>query len=223
MEIGSDARFAECLSYIGGKFGSPVRKTGDRFKLTLPNNTDKLKLFDAITYQIVTKMKTHYIEQNIQIKNPILIKVLSHYDKKTDLIIAASLVQITPVMLLDGLFDFRLTRLKKRWDEVISLVNDNVKNLICKGLFDELLRFLIQNMDYKINEAHIIVEGSTVLVCNDKLVPFANLDTDIINALIDVAPRQVFIHMDTNLEKSLIVKNIETIFPNCVTIQYANN
>ena len=113
--------------------------------------------------------------------------------------------------------------MKKRWDEVIALVNDNAQNLICKGLFDELLRFLIQNMDHKTNEAHIIMDGGTVTVCNDKLVPFKNdSNADVIHMLIDVAPRRVFIHQNANLEKKL-VRNIENIFCDCVTIDYANN
>ena len=42
---------------------------------------------------------------------------------------------------------------------------------------------------------------------------------DIINALIEIAPRQIFIHTDTNLARD-VIERIETLFPNCVCIEY---
>lgn len=221
MEISTDDRFRESLQYIATKFHKPVKKVGDRYQLTLPNTIDKYKYFDAIIYQIVTTMKSQYIAAKIKIKHETLIKILANYDKKTDIVIATALISITPVMLLDGIFDFRISKLKLRWDEVIQLVNDNYVKLAQKELFDDLLRFLIQNMDYKTKEAHVMAINQKATVCNGKLEPFKQPDADIINTLIDVAPRQIFIHIDPHLETALIQK-IATLFPNCVCIEYGS-
>jgi hypothetical protein len=97
-------------------------------------------------------------------------------------------------------------------------------NLLSKSMFNELLRFLISNLDPKISEAHIIKNDNKIVICNAELTPFDDTAVDtsaqIINALIDILPKTIFIHDNgNNIEKKLI-KNIEQIFPNCVYISY---
>lgn len=219
MEISTDERFVTCLRHIADKFHLPVKRTGERYKLVLPLTVDHDQYLDLIVHQIVTTMKGQYIHQKIKIKNETLIRILVNYDKKTDIIIATTLIKITPVILLDAVFDFGINKLKTRWNEVIQLVNENHHKLAQKELFNELIRFLIMNMDHKAKEAHVIYMDKRAKVCNSKLEPYKQTDTNIINTLIDIAPKQIFIHVDQNLETNLI-KQIQTIFPNCVCIEY---
>lgn len=219
MEISTDERFVESLRYISRKFNLPVKRVGERYKVVLPLNVDQDKYLDLIVHQIVTTMKGNYIKDKIKIKDETLIRILVNYDKKTDIIIATALIKITPIILLDAVFDFGISRLKMRWDEVIQLVNENHVKLTQKELFNELLRFLILNMDHKTKEAHIIYMDQTAKVCNSRLEPYKQTDTNIINTLIDIAPKQIFIHVDQNLETTL-VKKIQSLFPNCVCIEY---
>ena len=219
MEISTDERFVASLRYIARKFNLPVKKNGERYKLVLPLTIDQDQYLDQIVHQIVTTMKGQYIHDKIKIKNETLIRILVNYDKKTDIIIATTLIKITPVMLLDAVFDFSISKLKSRWDEVIQLVNENHHKLAQRELFNELLRFLILNMDHKTKEAHVIYMDKRTKVCNAKLEPYKQTDNNIINTLIDIAPQQIFIHVDQNLETNL-VKKIQTIFPNCVCIDY---
>ena len=74
-------------------------------------------------------------------------------------------------------------------------------------------------MDYRIPEAHVMVINDHTAICDQKLQPLPHIDEDIINALIEVAPRQIFIHTDTNLASD-VVERIEMLFPNCVCIEY---
>ena len=219
MEISTDERFLSCLEHLAGKFHARIQHIDDRHVLYLNARIDRYKLFDSIVNQIVTTMKAFYLQSKIRIKNTTLIKVLINYDKKSDTVIAGSLFQLSPKILLDSIYDFALTRLKCRWDEVIQLVNENYIQLTQTVLFNELLRFLILNMDYRIPEAHVMVIDHQPTICDQKLQPLPQIDEDIINALIEVAPRQIFIHTDTNLAND-IVERIETLFPNCVCIEY---
>jgi hypothetical protein len=146
MEISSDTRFIDCLSHLADKFGVKITAQNSRIVLKLPKSIDADKLLGAVATQIITTMKSYYIQRHISLKDPRLIEILSRYDNKTDLIIASALLEITPKMLLDSIYDFRLTALKKRWDEVVSLVNDNAKHLACKSVYDDFLRFLIENI-----------------------------------------------------------------------------
>ena len=219
MEISTDERFIVCIKHLMQKFHGRLKQHYNRYVLTLPSNVDRYRLFDSITNQIVTTMKTYYLHKKIRIKNDTLIKVLINYDKKSDTVIAGSLFQLTPQLLLDSVYDFALDRLKCRWDEVIQLVNENYLQLTQTILFDELLRFLILNMDCRIPEAHVMVINNQPTICDQKLKPLFRIDGDIINALIEVAPKQVFIHNDKALSHD-VIERIEKLFPNCVCIEY---
>lgn len=219
MEISTDERFLSCLEHLAQKFHGQINHADERYILNLNAQINRYQLFDSIVNQIVTTMKAHYLQSKIRIKNKTLIKVLINYDKKSDTVIAGSLFQLSPKILLDSIYDFSLSRLKYRWDEVIQLVNENYLQLTQTVLFNELLRFLILNMDYRMPEAHVMVIDHQATICDQKLQPLPQNDEDIINALIEFAPRQIFIHTDTNLARE-IVERIETLFPNCVCIEY---
>lgn len=219
MEISTDERFLPCLEHLAQKFRGKIKHVNQRYILKLNNNIDRYQLFDSINNQIVTTMKAKYLQDRIFIKNKTLIKVLINYDKKSDTVIAGSIFQLSPRLLLDSVYDFSLNRLKCRWDEVIQLVNENRVHLTQTILFNELLRFLILNMDYRIPEAHVMVIDDHTTICDQKLQPLPQIDEDIVNALIEVAPRQIFIHTDNNLDRD-VIERIENLFPNCVCIEY---
>ncbi len=219
MKISTDERFLFCLKYLAEKFNSKLTQSNNRYVLNLKSNINQFRLFDCIVSQIVTTMKSFYLLSKLKIKNKTLIKILLNYDKKADTIIAGTLFKITNEILLDSLYDFGLSKLKIRWDEVIQLVNENYVHLSQKVLFDELLRFLILHMDYRLPEAHILAINHKATICDQKLQPLPQNDEDIVNALIEVAPRQIFIHTSSDLTKE-IVERIETLFPNCVCIEY---
>ncbi|MCQ2382448.1 MAG: hypothetical protein MJ060_01215 [Clostridia bacterium] len=219
MEISTDERFVSCLEHLAHKFRGQIKTVNNRHVLTLGSHIDRYQLFDSIIHQIVTTMKAQYLRNKIKIKNDTLIKVLINYDKKSDTVIAGSLFQLSPQLLLDSVYDFAITRLKCRWDEVIQLVNENHIQLTQTVLFNELLRFLILNMDYRIPEAHVMVIDHQTTICDQKLQPLPQIDEDIINALIEIAPRQIFIHNDTDLATD-VIERIEALFPNCVCIEY---
>ena len=219
MEISTDERFLTCLEHLSHKFHGAVKLVDNRYVLQLHRRFNHYQLFDSIVNQIVTTMKATYLRSKIKIKNNTLIKVLINYDKKSDTVIAGSLFQLAPKLLLDSIYDFCLTRLKYRWNEVIQLVNENYLQLTQKVMFDELLRFLILNMDCRIPEAHVMMINHHPTICDQKLQPLPAGDDDIINALIEVAPRQIFIHTDQDLSHE-IINQIETLFPNCVCIEY---
>lgn len=219
MKISTDERFYTCLQHLAKKFGGQITNNQDRYFLQLKGRINKYQLFDSIVNQIVTNMKAFYLNQKLKIKNKTLVKVLINYDKKSDTVIAGSLLSITPTILLDSIYDFCLTRLKCRWNEVIQLVNENYIQLTQKVLFNELLRFLIVNMDCRMPEAHVMVINHQTTICDQKLQPIPRNEEDIINALIDFAPRQIYIHNDRELTKD-VIEQIETLFPNCVCIEY---
>ncbi|MDR1917956.1 MAG: putative sporulation protein YtxC [Christensenellaceae bacterium] len=234
FEISTDARFEKALTFIKQKIKNEkhlskiIRKKERTYLIITANKNIVPDLHSAITQVVITTMKNYYLTTHTSIPNipsinrEAFIRALSLYDEKTDTIIAGAMVKITPRILLDGLYDFALAPLRKRWSEVAKLVNENMLNLLSKSMFDELLRFLISNLDHKINEAHIIKNNKKIMICNDELTPFdiavGNSDMNIINALIDISPKTIFIHANGNDIEKKLIKSIEQIFPRCVTI-----
>lgn len=220
MEISTDERFLECLRYLAAKLKQPLQKVSDRYLLLVPPTIDTYYLTDLLVYQIVTTMKARYLQDKIKINRTLLIKILVNYDKKTDMVIATALLKLGSVLLLDALYDFGISKLKYRWDEVAQLVNENRAQLTQKPLYDELLRFLILNMDHKMKEAHVMVVNDCPAVCNSKLEPIKTDQTNVLDALVEAAPRQIFIHIDQNMAPET-VKEIQQLFPNCICIEYS--
>jgi hypothetical protein len=97
---------------------------------------------NALTAVITGTMKRHYIKSHLYIQNDALIKALAKFDTDTDETMAFSLIKITPQILLDSYYYFRLFPLLTHWNEVIALVNDNAKYLCSKPIFNEFLTFL---------------------------------------------------------------------------------
>jgi hypothetical protein len=236
MEISTDERFAFVLPIIKQKIkasqktAARITKTKNRSILRIDPTADGDDiLFGILCKIIVTELKIYYIRTHARIPNmntinsAAFIKALATYDAKTDMIIASAIVKITPHIHLDSLYDFRLSPLHKRWADVTALINDNINNLTCPSMFNELLRFLIANLEYKNKEAHIVKNGRRIQICDDNLTPFENTAFDnigIISALIDISPKTVFIHSGNNEIDYTLIKNIEAIFPNCVRINY---
>lgn len=218
MQISTDERFVACLTHLAAKFHRTVRRQQNRTVLNLPDTIDQDQLADAIVHQIVTRMKATYLHDQIKIKSDLLIRVLVNYDQHTDILIATSLIKITPLMLLDSIYDFALQRLKCRWHEVAQLVNDNHVQLTQKQVFDDLLRFLIVNMDCRMKEAHVRLINRLPTVCNSNLEPIKTNSDNIINTLIDMAPQRIYIHAEQGMQAQ-IIQEIEHLFPNCICIE----
>ena len=150
---------------------------------------------------IISDAKCHYIKSNMRLIIPdelnrhAFIHALCSFDKETDFLIAKSLIVLTPHFALDSFYDFRIQPLKKRWQEVCHLANDNQAYLICPRTFCELLRFLISNIDPKCDEFHVRNDGST--------------DVAIVTKLIDLAPRKIIVHKDCNAH---LTNRLKTLF-----------
>lgn len=137
MQVISE-RFADSLEYITARGGT----------------------VDAISDIIVTDCKASYI--NERVKLPIrdsvgrgaFVSALLAFDRDTDKVIATSILKQhkTNVLYLDSFFDFALSGLKSRWDEVCLLANENACYLSVQKTFTELLQFLISNIDCQMDD-----------------------------------------------------------------------
>ena len=226
-EISSDERFAGSLRYIVRRLAGAGTiceiARGERMTVLVRSKVDITGvLIDALADIIITDCKAYYIDENIKL--PIrdrlsacaFVSVLSAFDRDTDKVIAKTLVRLTGRLHLDSLYEFGLYLLKSRWDEVIQLANENICYLVCQKTFMELLHFLLSNVDQRSEEAHIVQNGERMEVLGGGLKPIENVyineslpdDIQIVNKLVAIAPKKIFLHIpNTKLQDS-----IQTIF-----------
>ena len=160
-------------------------------------------LVNQLARLLITDAKSLYIQNNMRLVIPdevnrqAFVHALSSFDKETDLLIAKSLLVLTPHFALDSFYDFRVQPLKKRWQEVVHLANDNQAYLVCPRTFCELLRFLISNIDSQCDEVHIKEQ-----ICD------VNGMSKIITRLIDLAPRKIVVHEGCNAQLATKIKTL---------------
>jgi len=232
LTITSDDRFMRGLTHIANHLeramcnepsvGISFKSQSDRvcLEVKIADQTVERRVFATLQTQlaklIISDAKSHYIQSNMRLVIPdevnrhAFIRALSSFDKETDFLIAKSLIVLTPHFALDSFYDFRITPLKKRWQEVCHLANDNQAYLICPRTFCELLRFLISNLDPLCEEAHIT--GDKIMLKNQYIPLEASAmpqDAKVVTRLIDLAPRKIVVHRDCN---AALTSKIQTLF-----------
>lgn len=189
-------------------------------------------LVNAIADIVVTDCKAYYITTRTKLPmqdalcKHAFIKALSEFDSNADKLIAKSLLRLTPTFLLDSYYEFMLDVLKKRWQEVINLANENVCYLVCDKTFAELLRFLISNIESRSDEVHLFNRAEKIEVLSGALKPFNNIyinedlpaDIQVVSKLISIAPKKIFLHQEKTPFEVALVKNIQNLFGGCVFI-----
>lgn len=85
-------------------------------------------------------------------------KALINFDKETDFYIISKNLELKQNFHLDSFYHFKLKGLREKWNELITLANDNSDYLVSNEAFFDLLKFLIDNLE----------------VCEDEIDVFEN-------------------------------------------------
>ena len=217
ITVSSSDDFASSLRYIAGCIPDAIfgQKEKRNF-VKIPVNVKNVgRLVDCIADITIADYKSHFIQSKIKItiedevSRHAFIRALCSFDRTTDKVIAKRLIKLTPYFLLDSFFEFMTGELKKRWQEVIDLANDNAPHLMCEGTFGELLRFLISNLESRTDEVHI--QDCKIMNAPANICVRDDLPTDVrlVSQLISIAPKKIFLH---DKDSSKITDFIQNVF-----------
>jgi len=232
--VESDERFSTSLGYIKGRVegvgAKAVLKTdkGGYARLDIKNLTDSEVLLGAVADVIVNDCKAHYILQNMKLPirdsfdRHLFISALCEFDREMDKYLALEILQMTPTIVLSGYYDFKLGTLKTRWDEICMIANENIENLVAEGNFFELLRYLISNLEHRIDEAFLECIDGKVRVYDRQMKPlvgvYANESQSEIERAISILvahnPRRIFFWGG----ESEFFNRLRNLFCGCVEI-----
>jgi len=227
-----DERFASSLPYVRRRIeaASAVKcrlaHEDDDTTLTVDGIGFRSSLLDALADVIITDCKSFYINEKIRlpIKDALtrhaFTAALSTFDRTTDKIIAKTVLETMyndgGVCNLSGIYEFCLGNLKSRWDEVVLLANENICYLVCQKTFNELLRFLISNIESISDEAHIIGNNGGFEVVGAGLTPIDEVYINnelpnpigVVCKLIAIAPKKIYLH----IQEPTLIGQIKNLF-----------
>ena len=160
-----------------------------------------LVLERLITQVICTHFKFDFLEKNLKIPMHDKIgmtafkKALLNFDRETDKFLVLKNLHLEKSLYLDSFYDFRLTSLKAKWTELVSLANENRVYLISNDAFVDLLKFLIDNIEICEDEINIVEndEGYKIFL-EDGDTTYNNVifnEEGLVSSIIDLAPQKI--------------------------------
>jgi len=179
--IECDNRFLNCLPYIKSRLEQHAKITHkklrkcERIEVKGKDFIETLK--DAIADVIVGDCKSHYIIENMklpirdEIDRHLFISALCEFDREVDKYLVSEILEITPTFVLGSFYDYRLGNLKRRWDEICLIANENIENLVVEGNFFELLRYLISNLEHRLDEVFLESVNGQIRVYDRQMQP----------------------------------------------------
>ncbi len=83
-------------------------------------------------------------------------KALLNFDRETDYYIIQKSLSFDSDLYLESFYEFKLKNLKSKWTELVSLANENRDYLISADAFNDLLKFLVDNLEICEDEVNVI-------------------------------------------------------------------
>ncbi len=156
----------------------------------------------------------------------VFLQTLVCFDSEMDKQIILESLDFEKSIYFGSFINFRLRFLKSKWDELITLANDNIMYLLSEDSFVELIKFLISNLDYRCYAVNIFSKKNCYLLCDmeGKVIKDFLLDKNIVyddskllTSLIALNPEKIIIHCDSLLKENLL-KNLYNFFSNRIEI-----
>ncbi len=125
-------------------------------------------------------------------------KALLNFDRETDYYIIQKNLSFESDLYLESFYEFKLKNLKNKWTELVALANENRDYLISADAFNDLLKFLVDNLDICEDEVNIIEdeEGYKIFLemQNGERGQYQNKtfnDEGLISSIIDLSPQKI--------------------------------
>lgn len=173
---------------------------------------------------IISKLEFDINHQNLNMQ--IFLKALVVFDSDTDKEIIMERMKFDSNLVVNSFINFKLSFLKRKWKELIDLANDNSMYLLNNDSFDELIKFLISNLEYRYHTINIfskqdcyMLYDTTGAVVDDFLID-KNIvydDNHLLTSLVALNPEKIVVHCNTFVKDKLL-KTLYDYFSNRVHI-----
>ena len=109
------------------------------------------------------------------------------------------IIEPSSCIVLESYFLFKLFALKRKWQDLCNVANDNELQLIRNETFLNLLKFLIENLDFKTNTLILSFVDGCALYEEEQTetqiwLSLPKTKIELICLIIDIAPQKIVIH-----------------------------
>ena len=188
---------------------------------------------NKIAENILLIYKKKYILSNLNFntsnntKMNVFLKALVCFDSETDKdIIVNRLSEFNKKIVVESFINFKISFLKRKWNELIDLANDNCFYLTNEDTFNELIKFLISNLENRVDAVNLFNRDDCYFICDkngrvieDFLCDNAGKydDEKLLTNLIALNPEKIIVHSES-LFKDRFLNNLYELFSNRVEI-----
>jgi hypothetical protein len=165
---------------------------------------------------VATIYKKEYITRkfNFVVKHDLMyksfLKALISFDSDVDRQIIYNKLICFDNIVLQSFVDFKLKDLKQKWNELIMLANDNYMYLLSGGNFLELLKFLLSNLECKVDKVCVKKNqnGKYVFLFTNNYTSLNSFEfpksaEDVVTSLIDLCPNKITIINQNDFSKEI--------------------
>lgn len=184
---------------------------------------------DIIIDYIESVYKINYLKNQIKAKGSdslafnAYVKVLALFDKSTDESALSKIILLNQTFFVDSFLEFRLSPLKKHWDNLATLSSDNLAVLNSASFLD-VIKFLLNTIDSVVYKVKVVYDGCNfniydmkdrnarvkkIAVCTDSL--------DLIFKVLNSCPNYIDIYLNSN-DNHEAVNFLSNVFANRLKI-----
>jgi len=185
--------------------------------------SNKLKSFlsEKIAENILLNYKKNFILSRLNFfvtsntNMQVFLKALVVFDSDTDKEIIVQRLNFNNNLVVKSFVDFKLQFLKRKWLELVDLANDNAMYLVSDDTFNELIKFVISNLEYRYYTVNVFSKKDCYMICDTKgefvsdFLVDKNIvydDNNLLTTLIALNPEKIIMHCDNNVKDKTINK-----------------
>ena len=236
FDVKSESHTVSYIDYLYKKLKPSVTKVGGNIAVATSGNDkilslavsekDKNKIKSQLRIYLCDifceKMKADYLQKNINcIPNDSdlfmpFVKVCTYFDNELERQIVMRNLSIGHSMVLSSYLEFRLRSSNCKWQELCNLTNQNAELFFQSETFLDILRFLLNNLDYK-SECVLVktVNNSMIFEDSDGVIwsycyTGKLAEVEIVNKLIELSPVKIVVKMPQ--EPNKLIDTLVSLF-----------
>ena len=160
----------------------------------------QIYLSNCITEVICTVFKSSFLDSQLILPSldnlglNAFKKALLNFDKETDRYLVKKYLKLEKDFFLESFYQFKLSTLKSKWTELVTLANENREYLTSTESFIDLLKFLIDNLEICEEEISIYqsADHSYKIYVSDKQYQNKDFSEEcLVSSIIDLSPQKI--------------------------------
>lgn len=195
-----------------------------RFNVSVASENNKGEINEIIKEclidMFISTVKKEYLSLRLcktglkENSKEILLHTLVAFDRENERGIIGENLDVVNMMAVDGIFNFKLSELKTRWNEIALLATENAGYLSDEETLNDLLRFLISAINPKIPKLKVKQENNMYNIIGE--ISECVFEYNIYNTeqlmyyLIDTAP--VELNLTGKFSDEKLIKRLICIF-----------